>query len=127
MSDQEIYEIVERRIDQRNRRRLLWAVDLMGLILALAVLIASGSLSNSVYEDWAVAIFMAWGGVFTLHSILLWMKETRQKDIESEVARLRQTDYEKPKRLALSDEGELLDPNEAALEDEQRQRHLSIR
>jgi hypothetical protein len=125
MSDQEIYAIVERRIDQRNRRRMFWAIDLAGLVLSLAILIASGSLSNSVYEDWAAAIFMAWGGVFTLHSILLWMKETRQKDIESEVARLRQVDYEKPKRLELSDEGELVDTNEWAMEDEQRRRNLT--
>lgn len=125
MSDREIYEIVERRIDQRNRRRMLWAFNLAGLILTLAVLIASGSLGNSVYEDWAAAIFMGWGGVFTLHSIMLWMAESRENDIEKEVARLRQVDYEKPKRLELSDEGELVDPAAWAEEDDQRHQHLT--
>ena len=126
MSDQEIYEIVERRIDQRNRRRLLWAVDLAGLVLALAgLIVVSDSAMNPVYENWAAAVFIAWGGVFTLHSIMLWLGETRQSDIESEVARLRQTDYEKPKRLQLSEEGELVDPNEWAMEDEQRRRNLT--
>jgi hypothetical protein len=128
MSDQEIYEIVERRIDQRNRRRLLWAIDLTGLVLALAALIVVGnSATNPVYENWAAALFVGWGGVFTLHSISLWLAETRQNDIDSEVARLRQTDYEKPKRLELSEEGELVDPHEWAMEDDQRRRNLTSR
>ena len=128
MSDQEIYEIVERRIDQRNRRRVLWAMDLMGLILSLAALIVvSDMTTNPVYEHWAAAVFIGWGGVFTLHSILLWLAETRQNDIESEVARLRQTHYEKPKRLELSEDGELVEPNEWEAENEQRREKLSIR
>ena len=128
MSEQEIYEIVERRIDQRNRRRLLWAIDLAILFFTLSALIALGnSAGNSVYEEWAAAVFIGWGGVFTLHSIMLWLAETRQSDIENEVARLRQIDYEKPKRLELSEDGELVDPHELEAENEQRRQNLSIR
>jgi hypothetical protein len=58
---------------------------------------------------------------------MLWLSETRQNDIDSEVARLRQTDYEKPKRLELSEEGELVDPHEWAMEDDQRRRNLTSR
>lgn len=127
MSEQEIYEIVERRIDQRNRRRLLWAIDLAILFFTLSALIALGnSAGNSVYEEWAAAVFIGWGGVFTLHSIMLWLAETRQSDIENEVARLRQIDYEKPKRLELSEDGELVDPHELEIENEQRRQKLSI-
>ena len=127
MSDSEIYAIVEKRIDQRNRRRLLWAIDLAGLILSLAALIVvSDMTTNPVYEQWAAAVFIGWGGVFTLHSIGLWLAETRQSDIEKEVARLRQVDYEKPKRLELSEEGELVEPDEWD-EHEERHQNLSIR
>ena len=127
MSNQEIYEIVERRIDQRNRRRMLWAIDLAGLVLALAGMIAiSERAGNSVYGDWAAAVFIGWGGIFTLHTIMLWLTETRQSDIDSEVARLTRVDYEKPKRLELSEEGELVDPNEWAMEDEQRRRDRNL-
>jgi len=124
MSEQ---EIVERHIDQRNRRRLLWAIDLAGLVLALAALILlSSRAGNSVYGDWAAAVFIGWGGVFTLHSIVLWLAETRQNDIENEVTRLRQIDYEKPKRLELSEDGEPVDPHELEIENEQRRQKLSI-
>lgn len=112
MSDQELYEIARQRIDQRNRRWTLWAVNLAGLILSLAALILLG---ETEYATIGAGVFMAWIGVFVLHTILAALSETREKDIEGEVAKLREAVYEKPKRLELSDDGELV---EAANEEE---------
>lgn len=106
MSEQEIYEMARQRIDRRNRRWTLWAFNLAGLILVLSALILLG---DTAYADIAAAVFMAWGGVFTLHTILAALGHSRESDIESEVAKLRGAVYEKPKRLELTDDGELVD------------------
>jgi len=106
MSEQELYEIARQRIDRRNRRWTLWAVNLAGMILSLAALILLG---ETEYAEVSVAVFMAWIGVFVFHTIMLAMAETREKDIEGEVAKLREAVYEKPKRLELSDDGELVE------------------
>ena len=45
---------------------------------------------------------------FVMHCILISMAESRANDIEKEVAKLREaTAYEKPKRIELTDDGEL--------------------
>lgn len=106
MSEQEIYEMARRRIDKRNRRWTIWAFDLAGLILAVAALILLG---DTVYVQLAAAIFMAWAGVFVLHTIVAALGHSRDNDIESEVAKLRAASYEKPKRLELTEDGELVD------------------
>jgi hypothetical protein len=106
MSEQEIYEIARRRIDKRNRRWTLWGIDLAGLILAVSALILLG---ETVYVNFAAAIFMAWAGVFVLHTIVAALGHSRDSDIESEAAKLRGAVYEKPKRLELTDDGELVD------------------
>src|SRR5262249_30137735 len=106
MSEQEIYEIARRRIDKRNRRWTLWGIDLAGLVLTLSALIALG---DTVYADFAAAIFMAWAGVFVLHTIVAALGHSRENDIENEVAKLREATYEKPKRLELTEDGELID------------------
>lgn len=100
MADDDLYEIARKRIDKRNRGWTLWAIDLGVLILSLALVALVG-------DTVAAAIFLAWGGVFTLHTILLLMAQSRDKAIESEVARLRAAVYEKPKRLELDEDGEL--------------------
>lgn len=107
MSEDQLYTLARQRIDRRNRRWTLWAFDLGGLVLSLALLILIGNTLTA-------AIFMAWGGVFTLHTILAAMAHSREKDIEQEVARLRRAadaGYadEKPKRLELSEDGELVE------------------
>ena len=107
MSDQELYEIATKRVNKRTRRWLLWAVNLVGLIFSLVALIASSERGSSTLF---AAIFIGWMGVFAFHSILAWMAENRDGDIEKEVTKLRGAlDYEKPKRLGLSDDGELVD------------------
>jgi hypothetical protein len=110
MSQHEIYETARRRIDQRTRRWTLWAMNLAGLIFSLAGLILLG---GTVLAELAVAVFLAWGGIFTMHTIVAGFAEARDGEIEKEVSRLRELvqarDYEKPKRLEITDDGELAD------------------
>ncbi len=119
MSDQELYDIARRKIDQRNRRWTIWGVDLVILVLLLAALIF---LSETFYVNIAAAVFMAWGGVFTLHTIVTAMAHSRDNDIEGEIAKLRDavSTYEKPKRLELSDDGELVEHDDWEVEDVRR-------
>jgi hypothetical protein len=110
--EDEIYEVAKQRIDQRNRRRMLWALDLGGLTLSLALVAL-------VESPITAALFLAWGGIFTVHTILMVMANTKSRDIEREVARLRAASaatasYEKPKRLELGDDGELIEIDDLA-------------
>jgi len=106
-SESELYQIARERIDARNRRWTWWAVDLAGLILALAFVALTDGMPI------AAAIFLGWGGIFTLHTILVVMAQSRTSSIEREVSRLRAAAadegfYEKPKRVGLSEDGELI-------------------
>src|SRR5262245_13893298 len=119
MSEQELYEIASKRIDQRTRRWSLWALNLAVLVFFLAgVLLLDG-------QTLAVAAFLAWGGVFTFHTIVAGFAEARQGEIDSLMdklrdARDRERDYEKPKRLQLSEDGELVDDDELIAEKRQQ-------
>jgi hypothetical protein len=121
MSEQELYEIARARIDRRNRRWTLWAIDLAGLVLSLAVVIL---LSSTPYVEVAAAVMMGWGGIFTLHTIMAGMAQSRESDIEGEVEKLRAVVYEKPKRLELSEDGELLDTDDWLYEDAPQKQKL---
>jgi len=124
MSEQELYQIARGRIDQRNRRWTLWAVDLAGLILSLAALILLG---ETPYATVGAAVFMAWAGIFTFHTIVAAMAHSRANDIEGEVAKLREAVYEKPKRLEMGEDGELVERDEWEQdEEEQRSRPLIL-
>lgn len=114
MSEQELYQIAQQRINTRNRRWTLWAVDLAGLVLSLAALVFLG---DSSYTNIAAAIFLAWGGIFTLHTIVAAMAQSRDGDIEGEVAKLRDAFYEKPKRLEVGEDGELVERDNWEYED----------
>lgn len=122
MSDQEFYQIARERIDQRNRRWILWGVDLAGLTVALGALILSGETGSASI---AAAIFLAWGGIFTLHTIIAWMAQSRDGDIEGEVAKLRDAIYEKPKRLEVGEDGELVERDNWEYEEEAASKRLS--
>lgn len=106
MSDQELYEIARQRIDSRNRRWMWWSIHLAGLVAYVGLFIL---LADSVYSQIAVAVLVAWGGLFAMHSILLGMAESRTNDIQGEIAKLREQVYEKPKRLQLAEDGELVE------------------
>ncbi|GEM_PF-2024446 len=123
LSIEDIYDIAEKRINRRDRLRMFWAADLTVMILVLAAMIA---LSNTAASELAVVLFFVWGAIFTFHTIGFGLGENRQSDIDSEVAKLLAAveRYEKPKRLALSDEGELVD-SASLTQDEVRRQKLS--
>lgn len=108
MSNQDLYEIAQQRITRRNRRWTFWAIDLAVLIMTVAALIF---VSGTPYETLAAAVMMGWGGIFVLHTIVTAMAHSKENDIEKEVAKLREAMpedfYEKPKRLHLTDDGEI--------------------
>jgi hypothetical protein len=123
-SDEELYEIAARRIDQRNRRWMIWAFNLAFLVALLAIVVLVG---ETEYAKFATAAFLGWGGVFAAHTIIAGFAEARQGEIDSEVTKLRAAReaaremYDKPKRLELAEDGELIEPDE---DDEIRQERL---
>ena len=124
MSNQELYEIARQRIDHRNRRWTLWAVDLAVLIATVGVMIL---LVDTPYQMISLAVMIAWAGVFTLHTIVAAMAHSRSDDIEKEVSKLREAmpeAYEKPKRLHLTDDGEITDEDDWAYEEDERKLKL---
>jgi hypothetical protein len=113
MSEQEFYEIARKRIDRRNRGVTFLIIH--GALLT-AYVGAFIMLAQTAAASLALALLIAWGGVFILHAALFGIAESREGDIEGEVRKLRKAaaagDYEKPKRLALGEDGELVDEGE---------------
>jgi hypothetical protein len=107
VSDGELYEIARGRIDRRNRRWTLWAIHLAAFAIYFGLFIFLAA--QTEFAVVATAILFAWGGLFTLHTILAGMAQSRDGDIESELAKLRHAYYEKPKRLELGEDGELVE------------------
>jgi len=107
MSDDQLYELARKRIDRRNRRWLLWGANLVAWLIFIALI----SITNSpIPEDLGKFIAIAWGGLFMLHGITLGVTQNRDQQVEKEVERLRLAVYdEKPKRLELGEDGELID------------------
>jgi hypothetical protein len=122
MSEQELYQIARQRIDKRNRRWTFWAIDLMVLIMLVAALIFLG---NTAYGTLGVTAFLGWTGIFVLHTIVAAMAESRDGDIEGEVAKLRDAVYEKPKRLEVGEDGELVERDTWEYEEEVASKRLS--
>lgn len=108
MSDHELYELASKRVHRRNRRWMLWALNLGVMILMLTGLImARGSQA-------ALTLFLGWGAIFVTHTIILAFAESTDGSIESEVRKMRRALadelYEKPKkRLELGEDGELIE------------------
>jgi len=118
VSDQELYQIAQQRIRHRNRRWTIWAFDLAGLIISVAGLIFLG---DTPYATYAASVMIAWAGVFTLHTIVAAMNQSQDEDIEKEVAKLREAaGYEKPKRLQLTEDGEVAPYEDWADEETER-------
>jgi hypothetical protein len=119
MTEQELQEIARARIDQRNRRWTLWGVDLAAFIAYVGLFIV---ITINEFSVLALFILLAWSGLFTLHTLVVAMSQTRSKDIENEVTRLSDDFYEKPKRLGLGEDGELVEIEEDDYEAEKAKR-----
>ncbi len=123
MADQELYEIAQRRIDRRNRRWTLWGIDLAILIFFVAAIVV---FSDTAYVTLVSAAMLAWGGIFVLHTIITVMAHSRDEDIEKEVAKLREAAmlYEKPKRMRLTEDGEIADDTDVHWQHAETERRL---
>lgn len=114
MSDEELYQLAQKRIDRNTQRILLLGVNFFAFLLFVAAFAGLGIVPSNVGKFVAIA----WMGVIILHVILLFVMQYRKEAIESEVENLRREIYgEKPKRLELDEDGELVDVHfEADLE-----------
>ena len=107
MSEQELYEIARKRINKRNRLWMIWGADLM---LWLAYIGVFAGFKDVIPRGIGTTIVVIWMGALVLHGIYTSMAQDRDQAIEGEVERLRQAIYEeKPKRLELSEDGELVE------------------
>jgi len=110
MSEDQLYELARKRIDKRNRRWLLLGVNFFCFLLYIGVMSTFSGFPRNV----GVFFALAWLGFLVLHVFYLNVTQNRDEAIDSEVAKLRDAIYakEKPKRLELTDDGELteIDP-----------------
>lgn len=119
MSEQELYEIARERIDKRNRLMTWWGIHLAAFLAYIGVFIA---IVTTEFNSIALLVLLAWCGAFVAHTMWWATASSRENDIDEEVKKLRQKVDEKPKRLALGDDGELVETHQ----DEYEQR-LGIR
>lgn len=107
MSEDQLYELARKRIDKRNRRWLLLGVNFFFFLMYVGAFTAYQGIPRNVGSF----VALAWMGLLVLHVFYLNITQNRDEAIDSEVAKLRDAVYEKPKRdkprLGLSDDGEL--------------------
>ena len=123
MSEDPLYELARQRVNRRSRRFLLLGVNFFAFLLFVAAFAGLGIVPSGIGKF----ITIAWMGVFILHVILMGVTEYRKEAIESEVENLRREIYgEKPKRLELGEDGELVDANDPVDEQAYQQRGDSL-
>ena len=106
MKNDEFYELARQRIDRRNRRLFFLGADVLAFFIYLAAFVA---LYNTIPRGVGVFIAIVWMGILAFHGMVIGAMQNRSGEIEREVARLREAVYEKPKRLELDEDGELID------------------
>lgn len=106
MSEEQLYKLARQRVNRNTRRVLLLGLNILGFLLFVGAFAGFAIVPRSA----GVFISVAWMGLIVLHVLLLGVLEYRKEAIESEVAKLREMIYEeKPKRLELGEDGELID------------------
>ncbi|MEO8396211.1 MAG: hypothetical protein ABI700_24670 [Chloroflexota bacterium] len=107
MSEDQLYELARKRIDRKNRRWILWGLNMVAWLIFMGVFIAlKGAISIGI----GISILVVWAGLLIFHGVILGVTQGRDEEIEKEVARLRNEIYdEKPKHLELGEDGELLE------------------
>jgi hypothetical protein len=103
MSEDQLYELARKRIDRKNRRWMLLGVNFFMFLLYVGAFTAFSGIPRNV----GAFVALAWMGVLVLHVFMVNITQNRDEAIDSEIAKLREAvEYEKPKRLELSDDGE---------------------
>ena len=105
MSEDQLYELARKRIDKRNRRWLLLGVNFFFFLMYVGAFTAYQGIPRNVGAFFA----LVWLGFLVLHVFYLNITQNRDEAINIEVAKLRDTIYEKSKRIELTDDGELTD------------------
>ena len=123
MSEDELYRLAQKRIDRSTRRFLLLGINFFAFLLFVAAFAGLGIVPSNVGKF----VSIAWMGVIMLHVILMGVMQYRKEAIESEVENLRREIYgEKPKRLDLTEDGELVEDFDAEDERAYQQRGDSV-
>jgi hypothetical protein len=123
MSEDELYRLAQKRIDRSTRRFLLLGINFFAFLLFVAAFAGLGIVPSNVGKF----VSIAWMGVIMLHVILMGVMQYRKEAIESEVENLRRKIYgEKPKRLDLTEDGELVEDFDAEDERAYQQRGDSV-
>jgi hypothetical protein len=101
MLESEIVALATQRVNRRNRRWSWWSINLAMLIFSVALMVF---LLDTPYEMLGISVMLFMGGLFVPHTILAALAQSRDADIEQEVAHLNQLLMEKPKRRMLNDD-----------------------
>ncbi|MEO8396208.1 MAG: hypothetical protein ABI700_24655 [Chloroflexota bacterium] len=113
MSEDQLYEIARKRIDRKNRRWLLLGVN----FFLFMVYIGAFTMFTGIPRNIGAFMALAWLGVLVLHVFIINVTQNRDEAIDGEIAKLREAlEYQKPKRLELTDDGELSESVEAPSE-----------
>src|SRR3954447_14672623 len=105
MSEDQLYEVAQKRIDRKNRRWLSLGVD----FLLFMLYIGAFTMFTGIPRNVGAFMALAWMGGLVMHVFIVNIWNNRDEAIDGEVAKLRDAIYEKPKRLELNDDGELTD------------------
>ncbi len=106
MSDDQLYELARKSVTQRNRRLFLLGADVLAFFIYIAAFV---SLYGVIPHDLGIFIAIVWIGILAFHGMVVTTTQSRSGQIEQEVERLRAAIYEKPKRLELDEDGELVE------------------
>lgn len=109
MSDPRIdYEAVFQRVDRRMMRMKLFFAHLIGFVGISMFLGATELMETTAGMAVFIIVFLSFIG----HAVLLALNEQREKLLREEIAleeRKMAMGYEKPKRLSLDEDGELVE------------------
>ncbi|MEO8396209.1 MAG: hypothetical protein ABI700_24660 [Chloroflexota bacterium] len=85
MSEDRLYEIARAQIDRKNRRWLLWAVNLVAFLMYVGAFTAFSGIPRNVggFAE------QAWFAALVLHSVSLVLAQDQEDGIAGEVAQLR--------------------------------------
>jgi hypothetical protein len=117
MNDRDLYAVAEARMNARMQRWRRWSYTLVATAASVGLYVVA---SDGPYQSLALGLMIVMGGILTGHTVLTGMAESNADSLDKEVAKLRAAAYEKPKRLELTDDGELSEVRPAMTEQDER-------
>jgi len=106
MSEEQLYTIARQSIDRKNRRWLLWGLNLIAFLLYVGAFTAYPGIPRNM----GGFIEQAWFALMVAHSTALVLMHDSEAGIDGEIARLCKGTHEKPKRRELSETIEAANP-----------------